>query len=117
MEIIINRSVDSRCRYISRPFLYREYKCGIKESNVLHHINNVEHSIKQNISYKKKCLYWHEGNLSYTSMILYIKPSSRGTFFLKSIPGDEDSQVFLYILSVIVSMISYFHVCNFTPIS
>ena len=49
MEIIINRSVDGRCRYISGPFLYREYKCGIKESNVLHHINNVEHSIKQNI--------------------------------------------------------------------
>ena len=44
MEITIDRSVDSRCRYISGPFLYRKYKCGIKESNVLHHINNIEHS-------------------------------------------------------------------------
>ena len=32
----------------------------------LHHFNNIEHNIKQNI-------YWHGGNLSYTSMVLYIK--------------------------------------------
>ena len=66
----------------------------------LHHVNNIGHNIKK-ISI---------GNLSYSSMILYIKTvtlkndtfseitiTSKGKYFLKSIPEDEVSQFyFLY---------------------
>ena len=72
----------------------------------LHRGNNIEHDIKA------KYLYWHGGNLFYTSMILYIKTVtlkmmllakrqiSKVTCFLKSIAEDEDSQFyFLYFRS------------------
>ena len=69
----------------------------------LHHVNNVEHNIK-------KYLHWQRDNPSYSSMTLYIKTatlkndtfsevtiSSKGKYFLKSIPEDEVSQFyFLY---------------------
>ena len=32
----------------------------------LHRVNNIR-------QYKVKCLYWHGGDISYTSMIMYIK--------------------------------------------
>ena len=54
-------------RFKLGPFLYRKYKRGEKSLMFLHRVNNIEHNKKT------KYLYWHGGNLSYTSMILYIK--------------------------------------------
>ena len=69
----------------------------------LYHVNNIEHNIKE-------YLYWQRDNPSYSSMTLYIKTvilkndtfseitiTSKGKYFLKSIPEDEVSQFyFLY---------------------
>ena len=37
-----------------------------KSLTFLHCVNNIEHNIK-------RILCWHKGNLSYTTMILYVK--------------------------------------------
>ena len=43
----MDQGVDS---FKSGPFLYRMYKDSMKESNVLHHVNNIEHNLNQNIN-------------------------------------------------------------------